>query len=372
MEKIIKKLENIPDQRQEWKVKHKLSDIVAIVLFATISNADAWEEIEAFAIANREFLMKYLVLENGIPSHDTIQRVMSTIDPSVLQNFQREWNETLNNAEGEKIKKILNIDGKTMRGSKNKNQRALHVVTAYCKEDGICFGQKAVNEKENEIIAIPDLLDEISVRGCVVTIDAMGTQAEIAEKIIKKKADYVLAVKGNQPNLHNDIKDYFNDSELKAAVKSGKGYKRTTEKARGQIEIREYFQTDEVSWIHNKTKWKNLNSIGIVEKTVLIGDVVKKETRYFISSLPVDIDLFSSSVRGHWAIESMHWHLDVTFKEDSNKTLDKTAALNMNIIRKISLSVLKILDLGKRKSLKLKRYMISVNSTNLLEKILLL
>jgi len=367
---LINKLEQIRDTRQEWKIRHKLSEVVFIALLSLLANADEWELMEDFAYANEEFLREHLLLENGIPSHDTIQRVMSIIDPKEMQNIQLAWNEIVNSEEGEKLKKILNIDGKTMRGTASAKKRALHVVSAYSHEDGISFGQVAVNDKENEIVAIPKLLDEISIKDTVVTIDAMGCQAEIAKKIISKGADYVLALKGNQGNHHKDVIDYFEDHEFRAKIKLDGNYHKTVEKAHGQIETREYYQTDDINWLHEKDKWKGLKSIGMVVKTIEKPDGTKTaETRYFISSLAVTIMLFVKAVRGHWAIESMHWHLDVTFKEDSNKTLDSVAALNLNILRKLALSILKLIDVGKKCSLKRKRYIICTNPSKFLKQI---
>ena len=370
MSELIERLKRIRDIRQEWKIKHKISDIIAIVLLALLGNADEWELIEDFAYANERFMKEHLELPNGIPSHDTIQRVMAIIDPKEMQNIQLAWNEIVNSEEGDKLKKILNIDGKTIRGSANAKKKALHIVSAYSKEGGICLGQTVVNEKENEIVAIPDLLDEISIKDTVVTIDAMGTQTDIAEKIIDKKADYVLALKGNQGNLHKDVIDYFNDLEFREKIKKDGNYHRTVEKAHGQMEIREYYQTDDVAWIADKSKWKKLKSIGMVVTTTKKEDKETTETRYFISSLPVMILLFVKAIRGHWAIESMHWHLDVTFREDSCKTLETTAAQNLNILRKLALSILRVIDVGKKCSLKRKRYILCANASKLLETIM--
>ena len=356
MEEIMIYITGIEDRRQEWKVLHALVDIVVIVLFATLANADDWHEIEIFARNNEKVLRRYIELQNGVPSHDTLQRVMGSIKPEIFEGLQRLWNEMLNRGEGEKLKKILNIDGKTMRGNANKNQAALHVVTAWSKEGGVCFGQKTVDGKGKEIPAIKDLLEIISVKQQVVTIDAIGTQRDIAAKIRKGKGDYVLAVKGNQANLHEDIRFYFEDEEFLSKIKEQKGYSKTTEKAHGQIEIREYFQTDDIGWLSGRGQWKDLKTIGMSRNTYKKDGKETSETRHYISSLSPDIALFQASVRGHWAVENMHWHLDVTFREDHNQALDKTAAQNLNIIRKWALSILKLLDLGKSYSLKKKRF----------------
>ena len=226
MTDLLNKLEYISDPRQQNKVKHSIKDIVGIVLFATLANANEWTEIEDFAVEHQSFLKQYFELPNGIPSHDTLSRVMGYINPEVLQKLYLEWNNYLSQGEGEKLKKIFNIDGKTMRGSGNKNQKALHIVSAWSKEDGLSLGQKAVDEKSNEITAIPELLQVLNIKGHIVTIDAMGTQVKIAEQIIKQKGDYVLAVKANQGNLYEEVVDYFNDAELLTKVKKQQGYKK--------------------------------------------------------------------------------------------------------------------------------------------------
>jgi len=363
-------LKNIEDQRQFRKIKYPINEVLGMVLIASLGNANEWTEIEVFCKLHEALLKKYFKLENGIPSHDTFQRVMGMIEPNIIQQIQVIWNEYLSHNDGEGIKKILNIDGKTMRGSRTEDKKPLHIVSAWCDEEGICFGQRTVREKENEIVAIPELLDTLQIKGYVVTIDAMGTQTKIAEKIIKKRADYVLAVKGNQEILNNDLIAYFDDADFRKKIIKDGNYKKTVEKAHSQIEVREYYQTNDIKWLTNRNKWKNIKSIGIVEKTIKKKDKESKEIRYYITSLDPKIDLFEKAVRGHWGIEIMHWHLDVTFKEDSNKTIEETANKNMNIIRKWALSILKLLDMGKKMSLKLKRFSINCKPDEYISKII--
>lgn len=367
---IFESLTTIEDPRQFNKVKYPINEIVGMVLIASLGNANEWTEIEIFCTLHEDILRKYFKMENGVPSHDTFQRVMGMIEPSKIQQIQAIWNEYISRNEGEGIKKILNIDGKTMRGSRTENKKPLHIVSEWCDESGICFGQKAIKEKENEIVAIPELLDTLQIKGYVVTIDAMGTQTKIAEKIIKKRADYVLAVKGNQETLYKDLIDYFDDDSFKKQIIDEGNYKKTVEKAHGQIEIREYYQTNDIKWLSNRSKWKNLKSIGIVEKIIKKKDKKVKERRYYISSLEPEINLFEKSVRGHWGIEIMHWHLDVTFKEDSNKTIEETANKNMSLIRKWALSILKLVDMGKKLSLKAKRFSINCRPDAYISKIM--
>jgi predicted transposase YbfD/YdcC len=244
MKNLLQYLGYATDNRQEKKILHKMSDIIALVFFALLANADEWVEIEIFGREHEDYLRKYLELPNGIPSHDTIQRVFAMVSPEFLQGFQVLWNEMLNRDEGRKIKKLLSIDGKTQRGNGNKNQKANHIVSAI-DENGFSLGEKLVSEKSNEITAIPELLDDLNVNGHIITMDAMGTQIEIVKKIRKKRADYVLALKGNQGALHEDVKLYFADFDLLNKC----AYHKTLEKARGGIEKREYWQNDEIAWL---------------------------------------------------------------------------------------------------------------------------
>lgn len=371
MNELLEWMEYIEDIRQQRKVRHLLKDILTIVLFATLANADDWVEIALFAEYNQDLLRNYIGLENGVPSHDTIRRVMGMVSPEGLQQLYLKWQGLLGREEGERLKKLICIDGKTMRSNKRKDGKPSHIVSAWCKEDGFCLGQKAVDEKSNEITAIPELLDGLQIKGQVVTIDAMGTQTAIAEKIKKKGADYVLALKGNQGTLYTEVKEYFADPALSGKVKEGGGYTRTQEKAHGQIETREYYQTEDTGWLGKGMEWEGLGSIGMEKKTVENEGGKSIEYRYYISSLGADIGLFSRAVRGHWSVESMHWHLDVTFREDADTTADKTAAQNHNIIRKWCLGILKLAEIGGRKlSMKKKRYVLGLNPAKYLEQIL--
>lgn len=233
------------------------------------------------------------------------------------------------------------------------------------------MGQKSVEEKSNEITAIPEVLDKINIKNQIVTIDAMGTQTAIAEKIRSKRGDYVLALKGNQCSLYEDMRIYFADKDVLREIQQTGHYNRSVEKAHGQIEVREYFQTDDIQWLHQRSKWKGLKTVILEKKTIKRVESETVEYRYFISNLTPDILLASRAVRGHWAVESMHWHLDVTFKEDANTTLDKISAQNLNIIRKWSLSILKLLDIrGVKMSIRRKRFNIGMGPVTYLEEIL--
>ncbi|MEY8238414.1 ISAs1 family transposase [Lachnospiraceae bacterium 66-29] len=256
MDELLQWMEYIEDIRQQSKVRYSLKDILVIVLFAALANADNWVEMALFAESYQDYLRKYIELRNGLPSHDTLRRVMGMISPEILQQLYGKWQELLNRNEGEVLKKIICIDGKTMCSNKRQGEKPTHIVSAWSKEDGFSLGQKAVEEKSNEITAIPELLEKIQIKGEVVTIDAMGTQTAIAEKIKGKKADYVLALKGNQGTLYEDVKEYFGDKEFLWKNKEKGNYKKTKEKAHGQVETREYYQTEDIHWLGQKKAGK--------------------------------------------------------------------------------------------------------------------
>jgi Transposase len=358
MTTILDYLKTVTDKRQAKKVRHNMGDIIALVFFALLGNADEWTAIEVFGIEHEEILRRYLELPYGIPSHDTIERVFAMVSPEFLQKFRTLWEEMINSNEGEKIKKLLAIDGKTQRGNGNKNQKANHIVSAV-DENGFCLGERLVNEKTNEITAIPELLDDLNIKRHIITTDAMGTQTEIVKKIRKKGADYVLALKGNQVSLHEDVKLYFEDAGLLSKC----AYKKTVEKARGGIETREYWHTEDINWLTQRKNWTGLKSIAMTRNTIVKNGVTTTDTRFFISSLPLDVNEIARAIRGHWMVESHHWHLDVTFKEDANHTAEKQAAFNLNILKKLALSVLKLYDTGKANmSLRMKRFSICTNT----------
>ena len=370
MNNILQWLDWVYDSRQQHKIKHLMKDIVAIVFFATVANADDWMQIHHFAVVKEKFLRKYLELPNGIPSHDTIQRVFAMVSPEFLQKFQIRWNEMINSNGGDKLKKILAIDGKTQRGNGTAQQKANHIVSCV-DENGFCLSQRLVDNKSNEITAIPSLLDDLNIKGHIITTDAMGCQLEIAKKIRAKRADYMLALKANHGNLYSDVSLYFDNPELLR----GCAYKKTTEKARSSIEIREYWQTDDTSFLLHKKEnknWPGLKSIAMTRNTIKKPNgEITIETRYFISSLAIDVSLIARCIRSHWMVESHHHHLDVTFKEDANQTADKAAAYNHSIIRKFALNALKLLDVGlKRVSMRGKRYITGLDPERYIEGLL--
>jgi predicted transposase YbfD/YdcC len=356
--------ENIPDERQEWKIKHKPVDIMFIAVVATIAFCDDWEDIEWFAKKHEGWFRKYIELPNGVPSHDTIERVFSWIDPERFRKMFLSW---VAPAMGVKTPGVVAIDGKTMRGTKEVGKRALHVVNAWFSENGLILGQEFTKEKSNEMKAIPELIDILDVTGHIVTTDAGGTYKEIASKIISGKGGYVLALKGNQVTMLEDVKLFF-DNEI--SDKSSKFHieKATkTEKGHGRIENRTYFITSDIDWLAGKDEWEGLKSIGAVSSRVentATGEVTE-ETRYFISSLGADVGRFAYAVRNHWGVESMHWSLDKTFNEDGRRSRRNNSAKNPAMLLRLSYDIIKSGGIPKRMTLKRARKEALVNESYL-------
>jgi predicted transposase YbfD/YdcC len=339
---LFEKVGEIKDPRMERKKLHSLKDILVIAVCGTICGADNWEDIAEFGESKQEWFASFLELQNGIPSHDTFRRVFILLDNIELKTLFTEWiSSVVSLSEGS----LVNIDGKTLRGSKSPadGKKALNVVSAWAAEASVVLGQIRCEEKSNEITAIPELLKIIDIAGCIVTIDAMGCQTEIVKEIAEKEADYVIALKGNQGNLHRDIKDYLDWAERIGFKEIKSDYHQTLEKGHGRIEERRCWVTAEIDWLEGKEKWKNLKSIVMVEAIrEVIGGRKTVERRYFISSLEANAELALKYVRGHWAIENnLHWCLDIGFREDANQVREAKSAENLATLRHIGINLLK-------------------------------
>ena len=338
MEKIIEKLEGLTDSRRQWgNLRHKLVDIVFIGLVSVICGGQDYEHMEDTGYGKYEWFKERLELPNGIPDSDTFRRVFERINPKELSSVLNE----VVAVEG----KVVAIDGKTICGSGNAEHKAYHVVSAWVTENQITLGQLETAEKSNEITAIPELLEMLDVSGSTITIDAMGCQKQIAEKICEKNADYVLGLKANQLTLLQDVKLYFETETVNESTK-------TLEKDHGRIEKREYFLETNIDWLQCRSEWADLKGIGMVRSSVTsmkTGEITQ-EARYYITSL-TDVERFAYAVRRHWCIESqLHWQLDVTFHEDDSRARKDNSPLNLNILRKEALALLNQANLGKRVS----------------------
>lgn len=357
-------LGNIVDLRQASKVVYPVRDIVLLTVVAVCAKMERWVDIPVFGKRNFEALRKYLHIE-AIPSHDTIQRVMSSISPDVMKRIYTLWCSCMGleeeTAASLKGFKLLNLDGKTMRGSGGRGRKPVHIVSLWDPHKGVCVGQTAVDAKSNEITAIPRVLEGLELTGHIITSDAMGTQVAIAKQIRDQNGEYLLALKANHSTLYEAVRESAESTEFLQEICDAGGYKRTREKAHGQIEIREYWQTSDIWWLPDRDKWAGLTTIGFERTTLKKDGKVSITWRYFIASLPADIEMFAYAVRRHWSIEAMHNVLDTTLREDDNQTLDRTAAENLNIIRKWIYTILKHLEIEDNKIASMRSKSVHVN-----------
>lgn len=332
---------SIHDPRIDRTKKHKLVDILIIALCATVCGVEGWEEVEIFAEEREDWFKGFLELPNGIPSHDTMYRVFSRLNPKELNAALIRWTEGLNHSvEG----KVVAIDGKTLRGSFDTatGKGALHLISAWVEENSLVLGQVAVADKENEITKIPELLRMLQLKGAIVTLDAIGCQKEISRIIRQEcKADYVLALKKNQPSLYSEVSHFFNVAEQSDYFI--KDTFETVEKGHGRIEQRTCVCLDVCGELaHVSSGWIDLKTVAKLHSIREANGKKQEQTRYFISSLACDARAIAHAVRTHWSIEnSLHWRLDVTFKEDASRIRKDYAPENMAAIRRIAFSLAK-------------------------------
>lgn len=344
LEAIEEQFGKVPDPRKDRTKEHKLINIIAIAICAIICGAESWVDIELYGNSKLHWLSSFLELPNGIASHDTFGRVFSLIDAQKFQTAFYEWVLAVNDIiQGQ----VINIDGKCLRGSDDKQlgKRAIYRVSAWAEANEIVLGQRKVDEKSNEITAIPELLKILAISGCIVTIDAIGTQTNIAQSIIEAKADYVLSVKENQGRLFEDISVLFAVDQAQDFKYASFEHEKTTNKGHGRIEVRECWSTSNPEYlnlIRNLKNWAGLQSIAMVVCTRIIGEKQTQRVRFYISSLPSDAKQILEVVRKHWAIENeLHWVLDVALNEDHSRVRKDQAPENFAVLRHIALNLLK-------------------------------
>lgn len=329
------------DPRRRHLRRHLLIDLIVITLCAVIAGANDWQQVATFARRRRAWLQTFLRLPNGIPSHDTFERVFDRLDPHAFQACFRQWIEVLASTLG--LEHIA-IDGKTLRHSGNspKGWKALHLVSAWATQCHLTLAQVAVDDKSNEITAIPLLLELLDVQGALVTIDAMGCQKEIAQKVVDGGGDYVLAVKENQPHLLEDIQTCLTkalDSDLAGCAHDTFT---TVERGHGRQETRSYLILIEPEGIRNAAAWANLKVVGMCRRERVVRGVASEEVHYFIGSRVMKARQYGAALRGHWGIENnLHWQLDLTFDEDANRVQRRHGAENLALIRRLALGLLK-------------------------------
>ena len=338
---VCRYVDCVQDPRHH-NIHHILGDMLMIALCAVIAGADGWTQVAEYGRSKKEWFEEFLELPNGIPAHDTFDRLFARLDPEQMREFFRRWLDDLLDS---LVGKTVGIDGKTLCGSGDpKNgSRPIHMVSAWVADFEIVLGQIKTEAKSNEIKAIPELVKTLSLKGAVVTIDAMGCQKKIADEIVKAEADYVIQVKENQPNLFGDIQLFFQDPE-----NGPFDFHETVDAEHGRIETRKYYSSSDIDWLPGKESWSGLESLAMVvrERETEKGTSVEKS--YYISSLEADASLAAKHIRSRWGIENgLHWRLDVGFREDHCRVRKGNGPENFAILRHIALNLLK-----KEKSLK--------------------
>lgn len=326
----------LEDPRQRWKVLYPLDEMVLLVLCAVLSGADDFVEIAAWGCLRLKFLRRLRPFRHGIPSHDALNDVFNMLDAEQFQGCFRAWVAELRRTDEPQL---IALDGKTSRrsGDRRSGRAPLHLVSAWASRQRLVLGQEAVGEASNEIEAIPILLEKLALAGALVSIDAIGCQHEIAEKIVARGGDYLLAVKANQPGLLDDLKLFFNDPYERDRIESHQ----TTDADHGRIEVRRHWVCNEVDWLARMHPWKGLACLAMVEATREIDGKATTARRFYIASTALDARRFAAAVRAHWTIENqLHWVMDVVFRDDLCRLRTGHAAANMATIRHIALNLL--------------------------------
>lgn len=355
IKRFIKITKKIPDPRCQAMIEYPLKDILLIAFLATLAGAETWVDFEEFAKMQGPWLKRFLKNKGTIPSHDTFRRVFSLLDPLVMQQMMIEF--LLDNLARLKatfgIKddkaRLINIDGKQARGTGRSqgingghpNFQMFHVLDA---SNSICLYSKQIDEKTNEIPTAPEVLKLCNIKKAVVTCDALNTQKNTVSAVVEGKGNYVFALKQNHQDFYDDVKTYFTDEQLKKIKQNGVKFFTSIDKAHSQIERRNFYLSTNIKWFEDKEQWEKLRGFVCYEKiiTKIATGEVTIEKRYFITSL-IDIDTISEAIREHWSVENkLHWHLDVTFADDADMTIDKAAYQNYSLMRKMALNIYKI------------------------------
>jgi predicted transposase YbfD/YdcC len=330
----------LEDPRVERNQRHALLDIVLLTVCAVVSGADGWEAIEDFGREKLDWLRQFGQFANGVPSHDCIANVISRLTPKGFGECFRSWTLAVAGATGGDI---IAVDGKSARGSRDRRRgrSPLHMVSAWACRNRLVLGQEATEEKSNEITAIPKLLELLELKGCIVTLDAMGCQRAIAEQIRAQGGDYVLGLKGNQSTLQESVEDFFATAVAGDFAAVAHDFHEEIDKDHGRLEVRRYWITEDLRTLPDNPLWAGLRSIGLVERRCTVGDTESVERRYFINSIPAHAKTFAHAVRGHWGVENrLHWRLDVIFREDASRIRKGNAPAIMTAIRHLALNLL--------------------------------
>jgi len=371
---LIEHFQDLPDPRVNRTKDHDLIDLVVIAVCTLLCAGESFNDMEDFGHAKHDWFKTFLPLRNGIPSHDTFNRLFAALDPKAFLDCFLRWTQSLRQAVPQEI---VALDGKALRRALNADQSVKYVVSAWAESNGLVLGQLKVADKSNEITALPELLRVLELSGCIVTVDAMGTQKKIAQEIIDADADYVLALKGNHETVHEEVKTFLDEAVVEISKPRPVGIKpspaaatlavlETVEKDHGRIETRRYYQSAALNWFADRTKWADLRSVGMVEAIREIGGKRTVERRYYLTSLPLGVATFARAVRGHWGVENkLHWVLDVCFREDQSRARAGYAAENLATLRRLALNLLKR-EKTKKRGIKGKQLNASWNHAYLL------
>jgi len=330
-------LEEVPDPRVKATVDHELVDILTIALCTILCGGDSFYDMEEFGQVRLDWLRTFLRLRHGAPTHDTYNRVFQALDPEAFGDGLARWTQSVRTVlAGE----VVALDGKTVRRALNQGEDARVIVSAWATESGLLLGQRKVRDKSNEITVMPELLRALELGGCIVTADALHCQKAIARAMVEADADYVLALKGNQGTAFAEVKAFLDEAIERRAPHLV--FHQTTDKAHGRLEVRRYWQSEQIGWFADRGQWEGLRSGGVVEARRTIGDKETVERRYYLSSLQAEAATFARAVRGHWAVENgLHWVLDVVFGEDQSRARTGFAAENLAATRRLAVNLLR-------------------------------
>lgn len=354
---LLAHFEHLPDPRVSRTRDHALIDVLVIGVCTLLCGGESFNDMADFGAAKRDWFKTFLTLRNGIPSHDTFNRVFAALDPKAFLDCFLRWTQSLRRAVP---RELVALDGKALRRALAKDRSVQYVVSAWAEGNGLVLGQLKVADKSNEITAVPELLRVLELTGCIVTLDAMGCQKKIAAEIVAADADYVLALKGNQERVHAEVKSFLDATVAEKQIGRPKGALvpkaaanlqvfETVEKDHGRMETRRYYQSDELGWFADQGKWEGLASVGMVEAIREVEGKTTVERRYYLSSLKLDVATLARAVRGHWGVENkLHWVLDVCFREDQSRARAGYAAENLATLRRLAFNLLKREQTKKR------------------------
>jgi predicted transposase YbfD/YdcC len=328
---------DMPDHRQPGKVAYRLDEVLLLALLSILAGAEGFTDMARFGQTKLTLLQRFLPFANGTPSHDHLGDIFASLDPQAFRECFVAWVGRLTKAPLD----VIAIDGKTSRRSGRKGGKdTIHVVSAFAARQRLVLAQTKVSEKSNEIVAIPALLDMLSIEGAIVTIDAMGCQREIARKIVDKKADYVLALKGNQGTLRDDVELFANEQKIKGFADTTISVDQTVDGDHGRIETRRVTVIHDIAWLQQRHRWPGLNGVVIVDSQREIGSKTERETRYYITSSNLAADRLGRVVRDHWAIEnSLHWVMDMTFRDDECRIRTENAPENVVTLKHMAVNL---------------------------------